>query len=83
MNSKKKENILVKLDKEPTTDNLKTDLFGQGDNIKKLSKEIQLKSLTLAYENLFLYDNENMITETFVTELNQKLSMFGLVSFLG
>ena len=51
---KKKENILVKLDKEPTTDNLKTDLFGQGDNIKKLSKEIQLKSLTLAYENLFL-----------------------------
>ena len=83
MNSKKKENILVKLDKEPTTDNLKTDLFGQGDNIKKLSKETQLKSLTLAYENLFLYDNENMITETFVTELNQKLSMFGLVSFLG
>ena len=78
-----RENILVKPDKEVTTGNLKTDLFGQGEKIKKLSKEIQLKSLTLAYENFFLYNNENMITETFVTELNQELSMFGLVSFSG
>ena len=77
------QNILVKLDKEATTDNLKTDLFGQGKKIKKLSKEIQLKSVTLAYETFFLYSNENIITETFVTELNQKLSTFGLVSFLG
>ena len=46
-------------------------------------KEIQLKSLTLAYENFFLYNNENVITEIFVTELNQKLSTFGLVSFSG
>ena len=39
------ENILVKPDKEAATDNhLKTDLFGQGEKIKKLSKEIQLKS---------------------------------------
>ena len=36
------QNILVKLDKEATTNNLKTDLFGQGEKIKKLSKEIQL-----------------------------------------
>ena len=76
-----RENILVKPDKEATNDNLKTDLFGQGEKIKKLSKEIQLKSLTLAYENFFLYNNENMITETFITELNQELSTFGLVSF--
>ena len=47
------------------------------------SKEIQLKSLTLAYENFFLHNNENMITETFVTEINLKLSTFGLASFSG
>ena len=68
------ENILVKLDKEAATDNLKTNLFGQGEKIKKLSKEIQLKSLTLDYENLFLYDNKNMTIETFEPELSQKLS---------
>ena len=52
--------------------------------IKKLSKEIQLKSLTLAYENFFLYDIENMITETFVvTELNENISAYGLISFSG
>ena len=52
--------------------------------IKKLSKEIQLKSLTLAYENFFLYDIENMITETFVvTKLNESISAYGLISFSG
>ena len=75
------ENILVKPDKEAATDNLKTDLLGQGEQIKKLSKKIQVKSLTLASGNFFLHDNENMIAERFVTELNQKLSTFGLVSF--
>lgn len=39
--------------------------------------------LTLAYEHFFLYDNENMTTETFVTELNQQISAFGFVSFSG
>ena len=61
---------------------LKEKLFGQGEKIKKLSKEIQLKSLTLAYENFFLYDHENMIIETFVTELNESFSKYGLISFL-
>ena len=51
--------------------------------MKKLSKEIQLKSLAIAYENFYFYDNKNMITETFVTELSQKLSTFGLASFSG
>ena len=68
------ENILLKPDKEAGTDNLKTNLLEKKKKIKKHSKEIQLKSLRLAYENFFLYDNENMITETFITELNQKLS---------
>ena len=37
----------------------------------------------LAYEHFFLYDNENMTTETFATELNQQISVFGFVSFSG
>ena len=37
--------------------------------------------LTLAYEHFFLYDNENVTTETFVTELNQQISAFSFVSF--
>ena len=37
----------------------------------------------LAFENFFLYDLENMITETFVTELNKTFSTYGLISFSG
>ena len=48
---------------------------------KKLSKKIQLRSLTLAYENFFLYDLKNIITETCVTELNKNFLTYGLISF--
>ena len=48
--------------------------------IKKPSKEIQVKLFTLAYESSFLYDLKNMITETFVTELNEGFSTNGLIS---
>ena len=36
------------------------DLQGQSGYIKKLSEKINLKSLTHAYENFFLYDLENI-----------------------
>ena len=75
--------ILIKPDKIAVPSELKERLFGQGEKIKKLSKEMQLKSLTLAYENVFLYDLENIITETFVTELNQRFSTYRLISFSG
>ena len=74
---------MIKPGKISVRSDLKEKLFGQGDKIKKLSKEIQLKSLTLAYEKFFLYDLENMITETFVTQLNQSFSTYGLISFSG
>ena len=61
---------MIKPDKIAAPINLKEKLLGQGEKIKQLSKEIQLKSLTLAYENVFQYNCENMITETFVTKLN-------------
>ena len=48
--------------------------------IKKPSKDIQVKLFTLAYESSFLYDLKNMITETFVTELNEGFSTNGLIS---
>ena len=75
--------ILIKLDKVSTPSNLKEKLFGQGEKIRKLSKKIQLKSLTLVYENFTLYDLENMISKTFVTTLNEKLSASGVISFSG
>ena len=63
--------FLIKSDKISVSSNIKEKLFGQGEKMKKDSKEVQLKSLTLAYENVFLNDLQNMIIETFVTELNQ------------
>ena len=63
--------------------NLRENLFAQGEKIKNLSKEMQWKSLMLAYENYFLYDLENMITETFVSELNKNFSTYGLILFSG
>ena len=77
------ETVLIKPDKISASSDLKEKLFGQGEKISKLSKEIQLKSLTLAYENFLLYDLENMITKTFETELNKNFSTSGLISFSG
>ena len=62
---------LIKADKVTVPSNLKENLFSKGKKIKKLSREIRLKSLTLAYENFSLYNLENIITETFVMELNK------------
>lgn len=33
----------------------------------------------LAYESIFQYDIENIITETFVTEVNENISTYGLI----
>ena len=71
---------MIKQDKISVPSNLKEKLFCQGGKIKKLSREMLLKSLTLAYESFFLHDIENMITETFATELNQTIPTYGLIS---
>ena len=59
------------------------DLQGQSGYIKKLSKKVNLKSLTHAYEKFFLYDLENVIKPIFTTELQQEFSINGLISFSG
>ena len=59
------------------------DLQGQSGYIKKLSEKVNLKSLTHAYENFFLYDLENVIKPIYTTELQQEFSIYGLVSFSG
>ena len=69
--------------KIPTLRNLKEKLFSQDEKIKKLSREMQLKPLTLAYENFVIYDLENVITKTFVTILNENISTDFLISFSG
>ena len=59
------------------------DLQGQSGYIKKLSEKVNLKSLTHAYENFFLYDLENVIKPIYTTELQQEFSIYGLISFSG
>ena len=56
--------ILEKADKVPAPDNIKASLNAQIKKIKNAS--INVKSLMVVHENIFLYDNENMITETYV-----------------
>ena len=60
-------------------------LSGQSykNKIKNLSKKVNLKSLTHTYENFFLYDLENTIKPTFVTEVQKEFSIYCLISFSG
>ena len=51
--------------------------------LQSLSKKIDTKSLTYAYENFFLYDLENMIKSTFTTELQKEFNIYGLIYFSG
>ena len=51
--------------------------------LKSLSKKVNIKSLTHAYENFFLYDLENMIKPTFTTELQKEFNIYGLIYFSG
>ena len=73
--------ILEKADKVHTPDNIKAYLNNQIEKIKNTS--INVKSLAVAHENFFLYDNENIITETYVSELKENISTYGLIEFLG
>ena len=58
-------------------------LSGQSGYIKNLSKKVNLKSLTQAYENFFLCYLENIIKPTFATEVQKEFSIYGLISFSG
>ena len=70
-----------KCSKKPNRCRVKGFLDIQIEKIKNAS--INVKSLTVAHENFFLYDYENMITETYVSELNENISIYGLILFLG
>ena len=50
-------------------------------NIDILKKQIDLKPLTHAFENFFLYDLESMINEIYVTQLSKEFSIYGLITF--
>ena len=58
-------------------------LGGQYHQLKKLTEELDLKSLNRVYEKIFLYDLENIIKLTFTTELQKEFSIYGLVNFSG
>ena len=73
--------ILEKADKFPTPNNIKASFDTQIEKIKNAS--INVKLLMVAHEDFFLDDNENMITETCISELNENISIYGLITFLG
>ena len=52
--------------------------------IKKLVKDIgELNNLTIKEtKNFFLYDDSNLISNTFFTELNKKIQCYGFMSLL-
>ena len=68
--------------KEIAPENIE-ELQGQSGYINKLSEKVNLKSLTHAYENFFLYNLDNFIKLTFTTELQKEFSIYGLISFSG
>ena len=51
--------------------------------LQSLSKKVNIKSLTHAYENFFLYDLENMMKPTFTTELQKEFNIYSLIYFSG
>ena len=56
----------------------------QSDELNFLqANKINIRSLTYAHENFFLYDLENMIKPTFTTELQQEFNIYGLIYFSG
>ena len=67
---------------EPAPNNI-DDLSGHVGYIKNISAKINLKSLTHAFENFFLYDLEEMIKTVYATEINKEFSIYGLISFSG
>ena len=68
--------------KEIAPENIE-ELQGKSGYINKLSEKVNLKSLTHAYENFFLYNLDNFIKPTFTTELQKEFSIYGLISFSG
>ena len=58
-------------------------LDGQYHQLKKLTEEVDLKSLNRVYEKNFLYDLENIIKPSFTTELQKEFSIYGLINFSG
>ena len=53
------------------------------DNIKRLIKESEKveKTVGISQEGYFLYDNSNIIKETFISEINKKVPLIGSNSY--
>ena len=64
-------------------DSLKSDSNKKLEEVRALSNKVNLKSITHAYENFFLYDLERIIKLTFVTELRKDFRIYRLISYSG
>ena len=64
-------------------DSLKSASNKKLEEVRALLIKVNLKSITHAYENFFLYDLERIIKPTFVTELGKDFSIYSLISHSG
>ena len=88
VNTSKKTEILSETKRSASIKNtspekLEEYLGGQYHQLKKLTEEVDLKSLNRVYEKKILYDLENIIKPSFTTELQKEFSIYGLVNFFG
>ena len=88
VNTSKKTEIISKTKRSAAIKNTSPEkieeyLGGQYFHLKKLTKEVDLKSLNRVYENFFLYDLENIIKPSFTTELQKEFNIYGLINFSG
>ena len=53
------------------------------DNIKRLIKESEKveKTIGISQEGYFLYDDSNIIKETFISEINKRVPLIGSISY--
>ena len=66
----------------PIQPNLKTELNKVSNRVKNFVKKVGNPSrVKIEQGNYFLYDDSNMIDQTFYTELNKKIQTYGLISY--
>lgn len=76
--------ILSKVDKVATPNNIKAILDGSIEKNQKYHiQHINSCVVKDCSQKLLLCDNENVVVETYVSELNRNISSYGVISVLG
>lgn len=77
-------NICNEPDKMKTLSKLKDLLTDVQKDIHKMSRDIGgLSKLTLAQDTFFLYDDSNLTKNTYITELDSYIPLYGSIFYSG